>query len=121
MRVLTRAALIGAPIAVLLVGLSTYFVTSLTLRSVAALRHGAADITAAGLAGQRLPVPSAQDEIHRLAITLNQMLDRIESRDLAPAHVRRRRRARAALAARLAAGAARGGRSGWARTPTGPS
>jgi signal transduction histidine kinase len=77
-RVLTRAALIGAPIAVLLVGLSTYFVVALTLRSVAALRHGAADITAAGLAGQRLPVPSAQDEIHRLAVTLNQMLDRIE-------------------------------------------
>lgn len=78
-RVLTRAALIGAPIAVLLLALSTYFVTSLTLRSVAALRHGAADITAAGLSGQRLPVPSAQDEIHRLAVTLNQMLDRIES------------------------------------------
>lgn len=78
-RVLTKAALIGAPIAVLLVGLSTYFVTTLTLRSVAALRHGAADITAAGLSGQRLPVPSAQDEIHRLAVTLNQMLDRIES------------------------------------------
>ena len=78
-RVLTRAALIGAPIAVLLVGMSTYFVTSLTLRSVAALRHGAADISAARLAGQRLPVPSAQDEIHRLAITLNQMLDRIET------------------------------------------
>jgi signal transduction histidine kinase len=78
-RVLTKAALIGAPVAVLLVGLSTYFVTTLTLRSVAALRHGAADITAAGLSGQRLPVPSAQDEIHRLAVTLNQMLDRIES------------------------------------------
>jgi signal transduction histidine kinase len=78
-RVLTRAALIGAPIAVLLVGMSTYFVTSVTLRSVAELRHGAADISAARLAGQRLPVPSAQDEIHRLAITLNQMLDRIET------------------------------------------
>jgi signal transduction histidine kinase len=78
-RVLTRAALIGAPIAVFLVGLSTYFVVALTLRSVAALRHGAADIAAKGLAGQRLPVPSAQDEIHRLAVTLNQMLDRIET------------------------------------------
>jgi signal transduction histidine kinase len=77
-RVLTRAALIGAPIAVLLLGLATYFVVALTLRSVAALRHGAAAITAAGLAGQRLPVPTAQDEIQRLAITLNAMLDRIE-------------------------------------------
>jgi len=78
-RVLTRAALIGAPIAVLLLGLSTYFVVALTLRSVAALRHGAADITAAALSGQRLPVPTAQDEIRRLALTLNQMLDRIET------------------------------------------
>lgn len=78
-RVLTKAALIGAPIAVLLVGLSIYFVTTLTLRPVAALRHGAADISAAGLSGQRLPVPGAQDEIQRLALTLNQMLDRIES------------------------------------------
>ncbi len=78
-RVLTKAALIGAPIAVLLLGLSIYFVTTLTLRSVAALRHGAADITAAGLSGQRLPVPGAQDEIQRLAVTLNQMLDRIEA------------------------------------------
>jgi signal transduction histidine kinase len=77
-RVLTRAALIGGPIAVLLLGLSTYFVVALTLRSVAALRHGAAAITAAGLAGQRLPVPTAQDEIQRLAVTLNAMLDRIE-------------------------------------------
>lgn len=78
-RVLTRAALIGAPIAVILLGLSTYFVVALTLRSVAALRHGAADISAAGLARQRLPVPSAHDEIHRLAVTLNEMLDRIET------------------------------------------
>jgi signal transduction histidine kinase len=78
-RVLTRAALLGAPIAVLLLGLSTYFVVALTLRSVAALRHGAASVSSSGLSGQRLPVPSAQDEIHRLAVTLNEMLDRIES------------------------------------------
>jgi signal transduction histidine kinase len=79
LRVLTRAALIGGPIAVLLMGLATYMVVALTLRPVAALRHGAADITAAGLADQRLPVPGPQDEIHRLAITLNAMLDRIDS------------------------------------------
>jgi len=79
LRILTRAALIGSPLAILLMGLATYAVVALTLRPVAALRHGAADITAAGLADQRLPVPGAQDEIHRLAITLNAMLDRIES------------------------------------------
>lgn len=78
-RVLEEAALIGGPLAVLLMGAATYVVVALTLRSVAALRHGAADITAAGLAQQRLPVPTSQDEIHRLAVTLNAMLDRIDS------------------------------------------
>jgi signal transduction histidine kinase len=78
-RVLRRAALIGDPLAVLLMGLATYLVAALTLRPVAELRHGAADITAAGLAEKRLPVPGARDEIHRLAVTLNAMLDRIDS------------------------------------------
>ena len=78
-RILTRAALIGGPLAVLLMAFASYGVVALTLRPVAALRHGAADITAAGLAEQRLPVPDAQDEIHRLAVTLNAMLDRIDS------------------------------------------
>lgn len=79
LRILTRAALIGGPLAVLLMAAATYGVVALTLRPVAALRHGAADITGAGLAEQRLPVPRAQDEIHRLAVTLNAMLDRIDS------------------------------------------
>jgi signal transduction histidine kinase len=77
-RILGQAALIGGPLAVLLMAVATYTVVALTLRPVAALRHGASDITAAGLADQRLPVPGAQDEIHRLAVTLNAMLDRID-------------------------------------------
>ena len=43
------------------------------------LRKGAQEITAAGLADQRLPVPDAHDEIYRLAVTLNAMLDRIDA------------------------------------------
>ncbi len=78
-RVLTRAALIGGPLAVLLMGGATYLVVALTLRPVAALRHGASDITATGLADTRLPVPSAHDEIYNLAVTLNAMLDRIDA------------------------------------------
>jgi signal transduction histidine kinase len=79
LRILGRVALIGGPLAVLLMAVATYGVVALTLRPVASLRHGAADITAAGLADQRLPVSSAQDEIHRLAVTLNAMLDRIDA------------------------------------------
>jgi signal transduction histidine kinase len=78
-RILSRVALIGSPLAVLLMAVGTYTVVALTLRPVAELRHGAAEITAAGLADQRLPVSSAQDEIHRLAVTLNAMLDRIDA------------------------------------------
>ncbi len=79
LRVLTEAALLGGPIAVLLMALASYTVVGLTLRPVAALRHGAADITGAGLARQRLPVPNSRDEIYRLAVTLNAMLDRIDT------------------------------------------
>jgi len=78
-RLLVRTSVIGGPIAVAILALATYVLCALSLRPVAALRHGAEDITAAGLADQRLPVPSAQDEIHSLAITLNDMLDRIDS------------------------------------------
>ncbi|MEP7021393.1 MAG: HAMP domain-containing sensor histidine kinase [Pseudonocardiales bacterium] len=79
LRILGQVAIIGGPLAVLLMAVATYGVVALTLRPVATLRHGAADITAAGLADQRLPVSSAQDEIHRLAVTLNAMLDRIDT------------------------------------------
>jgi signal transduction histidine kinase len=76
-RIVQDASLVGGPLGVLVMGLLTYWVVGRTLRPVAALRHGAEDITATGLTDQRLPVPVAQDEIHRLAETLNAMLDRI--------------------------------------------
>jgi signal transduction histidine kinase len=78
-RILRTTALIGGPLAVLVMALATYFVVGRTLRPVAALRRGAQAITAAGLADQRLPVPGVQDEVHRLAVTLNAMLDRIDA------------------------------------------
>ncbi len=78
-RILRSAALLGSPIAVLAMGLATYFIVGRTLRSVAGLRQGAEEITAAGLSDQRLPVSDADDEIHRLALTLNVMLDRIDA------------------------------------------
>ena len=77
-RIVRNAALVGCPLAILAMALLTYFIVGRTLRPVAELRHGAEDITAAGLSNQRLPVGDAQDEIHRLAVTLNAMLDRID-------------------------------------------
>lgn len=56
-------------------------VVGATLRPVEALRRGAEEITGRGAPG-RLPVPAARDEVHRLAVTLNDMLDRLESNRL---------------------------------------
>jgi signal transduction histidine kinase len=63
----------------LLLGLSTlaWWVVGWTLRPVEALRRGAEEISAAQV-GQ-LPVPDGDDELHRLAVTLNRMLDRLEA------------------------------------------
>jgi signal transduction histidine kinase len=56
-----------------------WWVIGRTLQPVEALRAGAEDITGRPNAEQRLPVPAGQDEIHRLAVTLNGMLDRLGS------------------------------------------
>jgi signal transduction histidine kinase len=76
-RVLRTIALFGCPIGFLVMGLATYSIVGRTLAPVSNLRRGAEQVTDAGLTDQRLPVPDAQDEIHRLAVTLNHMLDRI--------------------------------------------
>jgi signal transduction histidine kinase len=77
-RIVRDAAIIGCPLSIVAMATLTYWVVGQTLRTVASLRHGAEEITGAGLADMRLPVPQAQDEIHRLAVTLNAMLDRID-------------------------------------------
>jgi signal transduction histidine kinase len=63
----------------LLLGLSAlaWWVVGWTLRPVEALRQGAEEISAAQVG--RLPVPDGDDELHRLAVTLNRMLDRLEA------------------------------------------
>jgi signal transduction histidine kinase len=72
---------VGFPLLVAVLALVTWRVVGATLRPVEALRAGAAEITATGWGrhGQpaSLPVPESHDEIHRLAITLNDMLDRL--------------------------------------------
>jgi signal transduction histidine kinase len=51
-----------------------------TLRPVEQLRRGAEEITGSGPRwATRLPVPPGHDEIYRLAVTLNGMLDRLEA------------------------------------------
>jgi heavy metal sensor kinase len=69
--------LAGIPVALLLAGLAGYAVAGRALRPVERMRARAEEIRAEQLA-QRLPVPPADDEVRRLAETLNAMLDRLE-------------------------------------------
>jgi signal transduction histidine kinase len=66
------------PLLVIGLALLAWRVVGAALRPVEALRRGAEEITGSARAGQ-LPVPASHDEIHRLAVTLNDMLDRLEA------------------------------------------
>jgi signal transduction histidine kinase len=70
----------GAPPLFLLLLLATWLVTGAALRPIEELRRGAQDITGTAIArGRTLPVPEARDEVHSLAVTLNDMLARLEA------------------------------------------
>jgi two-component system OmpR family sensor kinase len=69
---------IGGPIALLLASLAGYAALALALRPVEAMRRQAAEISASEPGG-RLPAASGDDELARLAATLNEMLDRLEA------------------------------------------
>ena len=68
---------IGGPLALILASALGYFVAGAAMRPVEAMRARASRITL-DRAEERLPVPPADDEIGRLAGTLNEMLARIE-------------------------------------------
>ena len=82
---LLRLLLIGGPVALLLASLAAYGLAAAALRPVEAMRARAAEISAED-PDRRLPVPPAKDEISRLGVTLNAMLQRLGD---ALAHERR--------------------------------
>ena len=73
---LGKALLIGTPLLFGLLALVTWLVTGYTLRPIAELRRGAAEVTETGVP-RDLPVPPARDEVRSLAVTLNDMLSRL--------------------------------------------
>jgi signal transduction histidine kinase len=75
---LTRALVIGGPIALLLSSLLGYVLAASALRPVEAMRRRADRISSAS-PGDRLPLPMADDELRRLGRTLNAMLDRLQA------------------------------------------
>lgn len=74
---LRNQLLIGGPLALLVAGGLGYAVAGAGLRPIERLRARAATISSR-TAGERLPLPTADDELRRLAITLNAMLDRLD-------------------------------------------
>ena len=75
---LAREFVLAAPAALVLAVLLGYALAAAALRPVEEMRRRAAGVTAAE-PGRRLPVPEARDEIRSLAVTLNDMLDRLEA------------------------------------------
>ena len=75
-RTMRVALLLAYPLLLAVLAALAWRVVGWTLRPVEALRLGAEEITGAAGA-DRLPVPDGYDELHRLAVTLNGMLDRL--------------------------------------------
>ena len=72
---------IGLPILLLVVGAICWAIVGWAFRPIEALRREVADVAAVS-AAHRVAEPSTDDEVGRLARTLNSMLDRIEASTL---------------------------------------
>jgi signal transduction histidine kinase len=80
-RVVGLSLLVGLPLLLVLVAATTWGVTGMALRPVERIRRRVAEISDTEL-DRRVPEPAGDDEIARLARTMNAMLDRLHaSRD----------------------------------------
>ncbi|WP_337061566.1 sensor histidine kinase [Kineococcus sp. G2] len=80
-RTLRTAALlvaVGGALLLVAVGVATHVFVGRSLRPVEAIRRTVDGITSADLAG-RVPVPPGDDEVSRLARTMNEMLGRLQA------------------------------------------
>ena len=77
-RTLILALTAGYPVLLLLVGATTWLLTGRVVRPVDDIRSEVDEITARDL-HRRVPVPETDDEISRLAHTMNDMLDRLDT------------------------------------------
>ncbi len=68
----------GFPLLLVVVGAATFWFVGRSLRPVEAIRSQVAGMSGRDLS-RRVPVPEARDEVTRLAVTMNAMLDRFES------------------------------------------
>ncbi len=82
--IMTVAVLLalGGPIVLALVAFGTYRLVGAALRPVERIRARVSSMTGGKLA-ERIPVPAADDEVTRLAVTMNDMLDRLQANQAA--------------------------------------
>lgn len=73
---------VGIPGILLVVGFTTWWLTGRAMRPVDQMRREVDDITAANL-DRRIAHPGGRDEIAKLATTMNGMLDRLQSAQIA--------------------------------------
>ncbi|WP_167858068.1 ATP-binding protein [Mycobacterium sp. DL99] len=78
MSTVVRMLAITAPIVAAVAAIVTYLLVRRSLRSVEAIRSRVSEISASDLA-ERVPVSGRSDEISALAVTMNEMLSRIEA------------------------------------------
>ncbi len=74
----TNALIFGVPAVVALLAALTWFLAGRALRPVEAIRAEAAEITGSTI-HRRVPEPGTDDEVGRLARTMNEMLERLEA------------------------------------------
>jgi signal transduction histidine kinase len=72
-----RSLYVGVPLLLILVGATTWILVGRALRPVEDIRTEVARISERRL-DRRVPVPGGDDEVARLAATMNAMLDRLE-------------------------------------------
>lgn len=111
---------LGLPVLLLLVGATTWVIVGRALRPIDAIRAEVAEITTHDL-HRRVPDPAVDDEVGRLAQTMNSMLDRLErsaerQRRFVADASHELRSPLAAIRAHLEVGLARGAATDWPAT-----
>jgi len=77
LELLSGALLVGGGLTLTVAAFAGYALARAVLRPMEAMREAAAAISDVD-PGARLPLPPAEDEVHRLGVTLNGMLERLE-------------------------------------------